>query len=250
MNEVNPAARAPRKRRSFLWLWILMILAAFTAGIVLGLKLNTLPLPNDVQNRLYPVLEAIIPGSTTARPQQAAPAPVVTPAPAPAETPAPAVETPAPAVETPAPAAETPAPAAMPAALDLPPIPADELTQPEAEPEVEIVESVGPAVSDTARFESAPAKSIGVDAALDAALSYAKVEKKDAEVTGVYRLKDEDGQNVYEVAFKVGEISYEYIVSAADGEILGWKMSGFHVEDLETFGDDVIPPTPAAAETK
>ena len=242
MNEVNPAARAPRKRRSFLWLWILMILAAFTAGIVLGLKLNTLPLPNDVQNRLYPVLEAIIPGSTTARPQQAAPAPVVTPAPAPAETPAP--------VETPAPAAETPAPAAMPAALDLPPIPADELTQPEAEPEVEIVESVGPAVSDTARFESAPAKSIGVDAALDAALSYAKVEKKDAEVTGVYRLKDEDGQNVYEVAFKVGEISYEYIVSAADGEILGWKMSGFHVEDLETFGDDVIPPTPAAAETK
>ncbi len=242
MNEVNPAARAPRKRRSFLWLWILMILAAFTAGIVLGLKLNTLPLPNDVQNRLYPVLEAIIPGSTTARPQQAAPAPVVTPAPAPAETPAP--------VETPAPAAETPAPAAMPAALDLPPIPADELTQPEAEPEVEIVESVGPAVSDTARFESAPAKSIGVDAALDAALSYAKVEKKDAEVTGVYRLKDEDGQNVYEVAFKVGEISYEYIVSAADGEILGWKMSGFHVEDLETFGDDVIPPTPVAAETK
>ena len=121
--------------------------------------------------------------------------------------------------------------------------------KPEPTAEAEPVEPVAVMVGDTTRYESAP-KSIGVDAALDAALKYAEIEKKDAEITGVYRTKDEDGQSVYEVAFKVGEISYEYIVSAADGEILGWKMSGFRVEDTTTYGAAAAEPTPAPESEK
>ena len=235
MNEVNSAARPQKKRRSFLWLWILLLLFSFTGGIVLGLKLNTLPMPNDVKNRLYPVLEALIPGSTANRPQETAPetpTPVATPAPT--ETPDPVTATPSP-VELPAvtigPAPETSAPTAT-----------DALTG------FEILEPEKLVLEDTARFETATSetpKYIGVDAALDAALKYAEIEKKDANVTGIYRTKDADGEAVYEVSFTVGELSYEYILSAIDGEILSWKISGFHIEDTETFAGALPdPPTP------
>ena len=142
MNEVNSAARPQKKRRSFLWLWILLLLFSFTGGIVLGLKLNTLPMPNDVKNRLYPVLEALIPGSTANRPQETAPetpTPVATPAPT--ETPDPVTATPSP-VELPAvtigPAPETSAPTAT-----------DALTG------FEILEPEKLVLEDTARFETA-----------------------------------------------------------------------------------------------
>ena len=232
MNEMNSAVRPPRKKRSFLWLWILLLLASFTGGIVLGLNLNTLPLPQDVQNRLYPVLEALIPGSTAVRPAEDAP--VVMPVPA--VTPAPVPETPAPVVP-----AETPA--------YLPPVPMEEALQPEPTPDAEIAEPAVFVFDDAERLagaESASAKTIGIDAARDAALKYAEVDRQDAEITGVFRTKDEYGQAVYEVSFKVGEISYEYLVSAEDGEILGWKASGFHTEDLETFGtEEPAPPAEA-----
>ena len=53
-------------------LWFLLILAAFAGGIVCGLKINTLPLPTEVRDRIYPVLESYIPGSTTPRTPEAA----------------------------------------------------------------------------------------------------------------------------------------------------------------------------------
>lgn len=240
MNEVNSAARPQKKRRSFLWLWILLLLFSFTGGIILGLKLNTLPMPNDVKNRLYPVLEALIPGSTANRPQEApAATPVPTATPAPTETPAPVV-TPSP-VELPAvtvPPMETVSPAVS------TPVSTDALTG------FELPETEDLALEDSARFEAPASESqkyIGIDAALDAALRYAEIEKKDANVTGVYRTKDADGEAVYEVSFTVGELSYEYVLSAVDGEILSWKISGFHMEDTETFGE--LPQAPAPAET-
>ncbi len=242
MNEVNSAARPQKKRRSFLWLWILLLLFSFTGGIILGLKLNTLPMPNDVKNRLYPVLEALIPGSTANRPQEAGPAvtPVPTETPAPTETPDPVSATPAP-VELPAVAVPS---APTPPAETVAPVSTDALTG------FEILEPEALALEDTARFETAQPESpryIGIDAALDAALQYAKIEKKDANVTGVYRTKDADGEAVYEVSFTVGELHYEYVLSAVDGEILSWKVSGLHMEDTETFGE--LPQTPAPAET-
>ena len=88
---VKPA----KKRHSFWWLWLILILAAFAGGVIAGLKLNTMPLPTEVKDKIYPVLESYIPGGTAAH----------TPDPQPAETPAPTaapIETPAP-VETQAP---------------------------------------------------------------------------------------------------------------------------------------------------
>lgn len=36
----------------------------------------------------------------------------------------------------------------------------------------------------------------------------------------------EDGENVYEVTFLVGNVEYEYLIREADGAILEWEMDG------------------------
>ncbi|MDO5337342.1 MAG: PepSY domain-containing protein [Eubacteriales bacterium] len=36
----------------------------------------------------------------------------------------------------------------------------------------------------------------------------------------------EDGENVYEVTFLVGNVEYEYLIREADGKILEWEMDG------------------------
>lgn len=235
MNEENTVMNGekPRKKKhSLWWLWFLLILAAFACGTVVGLKINTLPLPMEVRDRLYPMLESYIPGSTTPRTADAA---AVTPEPtaAPVETPAPE-ETPAP-VETPAPA-ETPAP------VEAVPAPAEETpasTETPAPMEAETAEPLR--ISDTAAFEAAAEpekKYIGVGAALETALNHAQIAEADAEVTGVYRTKDADGEAVYEVGFQANGIAYEYVIGAYDGEIAGWKMSGFTFSDTAAFAAD------------
>lgn len=96
-----------------------------------------------------------------------------------------------------------------------------------------------PAESEAAAPAAEPAKKyIGVSAALDIALQHAEVAEEDAEITGVYRTKDEDGEPVYEVSFKSGEISYDYVIGALDGEIAGWKMSGFTYSETVAFAAD------------
>ena len=85
-----------KKKHSLWWIWIILILAAYAGGIVTGLELNTLPLPSEVQGKLYPILESYIPGSTKTRePKTETPAPEVTELPAETEAPA-ETETPAP----------------------------------------------------------------------------------------------------------------------------------------------------------
>ena len=190
MNEENNAAViAPakaKKKHSFWFLKLILILIIFAGGVVLGLKLNTMPGPNAILQRYFPTFQA----QPEAEPAVAAPemtqAPDVTPAPE--KTPA-AVETeePAPlpeATEAPAPA-ETPAPA----------------------------EPVAEAKS------SAP---IGIDAALKAAMDRAKVEEADAVVYSVYPT-EQNGLTVYQVDFASGETEYMYLVDMYTAEILGWK---------------------------
>ena len=249
-----------KKRRSLWWLWLILILAAFAGGVIAGLKLNTMPLPTEVKEKIYPVLESYIPGGTTPR----------TPEPAPEETPAP---TAAPEV-TPAPTAEpetTPVPAAV-AAPEVTPAPVETVT-PEAvpapaetpAPEVipEPVETPVPAwmtevartVNEAPAVEAVPApapKYIGVDAALQIALEHAKLSQNDVEVSGVYRAKNEDGEAVYEVSFRAGEPAYNYTIDAFSGEILSWKMSGLTYADNATFaasftGNDQTEAEAAAA---
>jgi len=232
-----------RKRRSFWWLWLILVLVAFAGGIILGLKLNTMPLPNQVKDKLYPVLESYIPGSTAPHIGPAA-TPEVTPeeTPAPEETAAPAAlpvpaELPVPE-ETPAPV-ETPAPAEPEPMAEPEPVPAalpEAVAAPEETPAARSMTEGELAVSETATFESsAPAKFIGIDAALQIALGHAGVRQSDAEITGVYRTKDEVGTAVYEVGFRLGEQNYSYVIDAVSGEVLGWMLSGLHDSDTATY---------------
>ena len=187
-----------KKRRSLWWLWLLLILVVFAGGIVLGLKLTTMPLPYDIMVRYFPgVLET----------QNAAvTAPVPTEAPLVTETPAPLPVEAAPAAEE------------------------------KEETAVQSEEEKAAALEgkENAAFAG---KYIGVDAALKAALERAKVDEKDAAVSGVVRTKDEDGQPVYEVSFSVGKIDYQYTVNALTGEIESWSMSNFSGSANQTFSD-------------
>jgi len=247
---VKPA----KKRHSFWWLWLILILAAFAGGVIAGLKLNTMPLPTEVKDKIYPVLESYIPGSTTPHTPDALP--VVTPEPtaAPVETPAPEV-TPEP-VEEPA-SVETPAPELTPepveaselfaeAAPEITPEPAvtaaPEITAAPTEmPVPDWMTKVTSTVNETeaAGTASVPAsKYIGVDAALEIALKHAEIAQNEAEVSSVYRTKDDDGTAVYEVVFRVGEITRDYTIDAVTGEILSWMVSGMTYSDTATFASN------------
>lgn len=201
-----------RKKHSLWWIWLILLLAAFAGGTVFGLKLSTMPGPSALRDSLMTKMGTAIP-ALAEQDAEEAPAPEVTEtaepmeqALVPAETPETA-ETSTPA-ETPAPA-ETAAPAELPA----------------------VAEAAVPAANEA---PAAP-KYIGVDAALEKALAYAKVEKDDAEVLGVTRTKDDDGVTVYEVAFKSGETTYEYVLDAVTGELEGFKLSGFTFSETETY---------------
>ena len=243
MNEENSVMnneKPRKKKRSLWWLWFLLILAAFAGGIVCGLKINTLPLPNEVRDRLYPVLESYIPGSTTPRTPEAAP---LTPVPDAAEIPE---KLPEPeetlAPEETAAFEQTPAPAETPAVIKMNEQTAEETAVIENTPASEEPKAAEVFnVSDTATYEAAPEpakKYIGVGAALEIALQHAGVAETDAEISGVYRTKDDDGEPVYEVSFKADDISYDYMIGAYDGEIAGWKMSGFTFADDAAFAAD------------
>lgn len=232
-----------KKRHSFWWVWVLLILIAFGGGVIVGLKLNTMPLPNEMKDRLYPVLESYIPGSTAAH-DPAAPAPIPAPAQEVAEAEAlPASEETAVPAETAAPeAAETAAPESTPA--------------PAETPEVLVMEAAetfnageGAALAD--RQAPTEKKYVGVSAALKHALEQAKVDEEDADVGGVLRTKDEDGNPVYKVSFKSGEYSYDYVIDAVSGEVVSWEKSGFsHMESMTyaaTFAGEPVTETEAAA---
>ena len=240
MNEENTvvSGEKPRKKkRSLWWLWFLLILAAFAGGIMLGLKINTLPLPTEFRARVYPILESYIPGSTTPRtPDDIAVTPEPTAEPEPLETPEPTAE-PAPAA-TPEPSAE-PEPAA--AAESQPtPEPAETPAPTETPAPIETIAPVA-AMTDAPVVKSSDEpekKFIGVGAALEIALNHAGVAETDAEIGGVYRTKNDEGEPVYEVSFKSGDNAYEYVICALDGEIAGWKVSGFTFSDTATYAAD------------
>lgn len=212
MNEetVSTSTQAkPKKKHSFWFLKLLLILVVFAGGVVLGLKLYTMPGPSEMLNRYLPSLQTTLNPNAKAQTAEAAPettavtpAPSLTPAPtaAHAETEAPApTEKPA---ETEAPA-ETPAP---------------------EEQETEAV--IGGADAPTGIQAAAPAeeklKPIGMDAALTAALKRADVKEKDAEVYGVYPTEN-NGLAVYQVDFAAEGTEYMYLVDLFSGEIVGFK---------------------------
>ena len=239
MNEeksVMSGEKPRKKKRSLWWLWFLLILAAFAGGIVCGLKINTLPLPTEVRDRIYPVLESYIPGSTTPRtPDTAAAAATPAPTAVPEVTAIPEATAEPEATAVPEVTAEPKASLAPEETT----APVEEIVMPEEVSATPEPANRAPVESEATAPAAEPAKKyIGVSAALDIALQHAEVAEEDAEITGVYRTKDEDGEPVYEVSFKSGEISYDYVIGALDGEIAGWKMSGFTYSEVAAYAAD------------
>ena len=264
----NQTEKPVKKRRSLWWLWLILILVAFAGGIILGLKLNTMPLPMQVKDKLYPVIESYIPGSTlphlpgtapeaTAVPEvtaapEATVAPEATAAPEEAITPETTATPEAAFIPEAAAAPEvTPLPASKPGTAAEPTVfepaspaatPAPEIAPAvEAVPAPEHTAEVNLTVSETAAFGSdtpAPAKTIGIDAALRIALDHAECKEDEAEVDEVSRAKNDDGEAVYNVRFRVGEKNYHYVVDAFSGEILSWMLSGLSTSETLTFAAD------------
>ena len=197
MNEENTklgesTQAKPKKKRSFWFLKLLLILVVFAGGIILGLKLNTMPGPNAILNRYFPTLQATLnPAAQTA---EAAPEnPAVTPAP-------------------------TAVPEEVPAETEEPAAPV---------PEEEEDAIIGGADEPTGILVTAPAaeeeaKPIGIDAALSAALRKAGVLEADAIVYGVYPTET-NGLSAYQVDFADGDAEYMYLVDMFTSEIVGWK---------------------------
>ncbi len=82
MNEVTAVAgkeRTGRKRRSLWWLWLLLMLVVFAGGVILGLKLTSMPVPNEILGRYFPELAAPAAATETAPPEILQPAPTPVP---------------------------------------------------------------------------------------------------------------------------------------------------------------------------
>ena len=233
MSEANSPAvqeKPKKKRRSLWWLNLLLTLAVFAGGVVLGLMLHTMPEPYAMVERFCPQLvsQSAVVGE--------APAVVVTPAPTPDPVKAPKpAETQAPA-ETPKPA-ETLAPTEVPQPVETEqPDTAPVIGGADAPTDIQVVDAIdAPSgileghVDNTAAGEEqpnadkAPAESIGVDAALEAALERAGTDREDAEVFGVFKTKDDDGVTVYQVEFGADGVEYVYFVNALTGGVEGWR---------------------------
>ena len=263
MSEANstPVQEKPKKKKRHLWwLNLLLTLIVFAGGVVLGLKLNTMPEPYALLQRYFPQLVAqtetvkeapavtVAPTPTEAPVATLAPTPAPTEAPKPEETPAPEEpEEPAEAEEQ-KPAAEpetAPAPAAETVAevggVDGPTSVTAESTDAEAaEPETEAAGVVGP------------------EAALGTALKHAKADEDEAEVYGVYKSLDVDTV-VYTVEFSVGGAEYRYMINAATGAVEGWQKLRTSqstdgdepsVPQLYDAGSDAVSPEAGTAGTK
>ena len=224
-----------KKRRSLWWLNLLLALAVFAGGVVLGLMLHTMPEPYAMVERFCPQLVSQPAAAAEATAVAVTPAP--TPTPAPTEAPKP-TEAPAPA-ETPQPA-ETLAPTEAPQPLETeqPELPetAPVIGGADAPTDIQVVDAIdAPSgilaghTDDTdagephPAAEKAPTEAIGVDAALEAALERAGFDRKDAEVFGVFKTKDDGGVTVYQVEFGADDVEYVYFVNALTGGIEGWR---------------------------
>ena len=252
MNEENNVVKPEKKKkkRSFWWLWLLLILVVFAGGVVVGLKLNTMPMPYEIVNRYFPALApSLAPAAAEESPALVADTPEPTATPVPTEAPRPVeTETPEPA-ETEAPVepeeSAAPDPVLREEEKDEAVLPSS--SDPEAVEEPE--ESMKPVFGkkDEAEeaagrepVEAAAAQSIGIDKALKAALDHAGVRKADAEITGVYKTLDVD-TTVYAVEFRAHGTEYEYRINALTAEVEGWRSSRAAGEVADSY---YYPDTP------
>ena len=221
MNEqqnVNTSPK-PKKKRSFWWLKLLLILILFAAGVIAGMMLSSETIAQRVMQQINSHF-----GVT-----EVAPAPVAT---VPAETEAPIEFKPSETV--------SPKPSKAPVEIVSPeakekeeakPAEEDKTAKDEAPVETAAVElAESPVPSDlpvlAPVYEKPVAEAakepIGIDAALEAALKHADLDKSEVVVYGVSREKD-DGVLYYEVEFGYNGREYEYEVNAYTGVVESWK---------------------------
>ncbi|MCR5576196.1 MAG: hypothetical protein K6F56_04230 [Oscillospiraceae bacterium] len=273
MSEANstPVQEKPKKKKRHLWwLNLLLAVAVFAGGVVLGLKLPGMPLPYELVERYFPQLTAqsgavataaVEPVKANAEELPVAAQPVATPAPTqapkPVETPAP-VETvkpeepaeekteaePAESVEEAEPAEEAEPTESVEEAE--PAEPAEE-TEPESVATVggfdaptDITEEQAASAQDEPAEDEAKPAFIGLDAALNAALEHAKLRENEAEVYGVYKSTNVD-TIVYVVEFSAKDMDYVYMINAESGEVEGWQKSR-SFWDMEGY-DSIFPET-------
>ena len=256
MSEANSTAvqeKPKKKKRSLWWLNLLLTLIVFAGGVVLGLRLYTMPEPYAMVERFFPQLVTQSAAAAAAPAVEVTPAPTPAPAEAPKPTEAPApTEAPKP-TETPAPT-EAPKPTEAPAPTETPK-PA-ETAEPEQTGEPETAAAADGFDAPTGILEGhvdsekpeapspaadTPTETIGLDAALRAALKHAKADADKAEVYGVYKSIDVDTV-VYRVEFSVDGAEYRYMINAATGEVEGWQKlrPSENADEASLDGDDAL----------
>lgn len=67
-------------------------------------------------------------------------------------------------------------------------------------------------------------KTIGADAAAEAALKHSKVNEKDADISSVL-LVEQNGMMLYEVCFSTKDNQYEYLLDASTGRVESWRKA-------------------------
>lgn len=202
MNNEEIKVKPEKKKKHFpFWIILLFMVVVYALGILTGLKLSTMDAPFNVVEKFFPT-EQSVPADTSAASLPADTA-------APAETPTP-VKTPAP-TEAPKPT-DTPAPAASQVQTSAPAetAPADE---------IKVADEIVPELVEAA----APAKAIGIDSAVEAAMNFKGLNPAETEVTGVYR-DESAGIAVYAVELAADGKEYRFDVNAYTGDIEGWRQ--------------------------
>ena len=238
MNEENRVVKPEKKKkkRSFWWLWLLLILVVFAGGVILGLKLNTMPEPYAIVSRYFPAL-APSQNNETGTAVAAAPAPTLTPVPT--EVPAP-VETEMPKV-TAAPAEHPEEPSENPDNE----LPLEDTEKPKEDPAPALEANDEPKAEgrpvfgkrdepETEEEESSAAQTIGIDRAFAAALDHAGYEKEEVELSGVFKT-DDAGTTVYQVEFTADGRDYEYRINAETAEVEGWRSMRQSTRSIEEY---------------
>jgi len=221
----------PKKKRSFWWLKLLLILVLFAAGIVAGIMLSSQSITQRVLDRVFPQYAMTevqtFPVETLAPEAVEMPIefkPAVTATPKPSKAP---VEIISPEAKEKEEAAEKPEITEKPEASEKPEVKTEpELSStpaPVESPNMNVLPAFAPQDIKPAQEEK-PGKTelVGIDAALDAALKHAGVDKDEAIIYSVSREKD-DGFVYYEVEFGHNGKEYEYEVNAYTGTIESWK---------------------------
>ena len=221
MNNEEIKVKPEKKKKHFpFWIILLLLVVVYALGILTGLKLSTMDAPFNVVEKFFPAEQVTAADISESQLPAAAQAPAETPA---------SVNTPVPTV-TPKPT-ETPAPAASQVQTSAPAetAPADE---------IKVADEIVPELVEAA----APAKAIGIDSAVEAAMNFKGLDPAETEVTGVYR-DESAGIAVYAVELAADGKEYRFDVNAFSGDVEGWRQLRGVQPDIVQI---IMPETQAA----